>query len=220
MTIGKKLFLGIGAALLLNLVAGLFAWQGFNSVSGQVNKLVGTNARKVFISADLDTTMAEVIAAERGILLRAYMNDYATVETYKGQQADAFARLQKDAADFAALNETEEGRALLATVQEHLPGIRENHTEMTGWVDKHDLAAASNVLAAKVGAQPKSGARGQPGSDRTPKRTHQPDRGSRGGIHCHQTLGHVPARAPLSGRLRRGGLACAQRKHGVAPGRP
>ncbi|HEX4807799.1 MAG TPA: methyl-accepting chemotaxis protein [Bryobacteraceae bacterium] len=150
MTIGKKLFLSFAAALALTLVISFVALQSFGSVGGEAKKLVGTDARELYLAGVIDSAMSDVIAAERGILLRAYMNDYATVEKYKGQEVEAAARLKRSVDEVLGLIETEEGRRLAAKIQESQDAIAQDHTEMTSYVDKHELETAAKVYANKV----------------------------------------------------------------------
>jgi CHASE3 domain sensor protein len=84
MTIGRRLFWAFGAALALTLILGFVALQSFSSLDGQVKKIVGTEQRKLYLVGAINTAMSDIVAAERGILLRAYINDYVTVEKYKG----------------------------------------------------------------------------------------------------------------------------------------
>src|ERR1039457_918873 len=82
MTIGKKLLLSFGVAVALTLAVSALALQGFSTLGGAVDKLIKVNARKQYLAGDMDTSMALVVAWERGILLRAYMKDSATMEKY------------------------------------------------------------------------------------------------------------------------------------------
>jgi CHASE3 domain sensor protein len=79
MTIGKKLFLSFGAALALASGIGFGALRSIGSLQGQMQQLIAKDARKLYLAADINTALSDVIAGERGILLRAYMNDYVTV---------------------------------------------------------------------------------------------------------------------------------------------
>ena len=93
MTIGRKLFSSFGAELALTLLISLVALQSFSGLDEQVRKLADSNARKVYLAADINMAISDVSAAERGILLRAYMQDNATVETYKSQPSGVLTRL-------------------------------------------------------------------------------------------------------------------------------
>ena len=150
MTIDKKLFSAFGAALAVTLVIGCLSFQGFSSIGAQVTKLIRVNARKLYLAGDINTAMSDVISGERGILVRAFMKDYATIEKYKAQQTQTFARLKKDTDEFALLVETDEGRRLLNQVQQAQSAILQNHAEMTSLIDRHDTNAAVKVFVDKL----------------------------------------------------------------------
>jgi phosphoglycerate-specific signal transduction histidine kinase len=150
MTIGRRLFGAFGAALALTLILGFVALQSFSSLDGQVKKIVGTEQRKLYLVGAINTAMSDIVAAERGILLRAYMNDYVTVEKYKGQELEAADRLRRSLAEIMTLLETNEGKRLAGKIQESEGMIAQYHSEMTSDVDKHDLEAGAKVYADKV----------------------------------------------------------------------
>src|ERR1035441_62482 len=86
MTIGRKLFLSFGAALVLTLAVSFLALNDIGNLGGMADRLVKVSARKQALSGDINTRMADILAAERGILLRAYMKDKATMEQYRSEE--------------------------------------------------------------------------------------------------------------------------------------
>src|ERR1035441_4937862 len=82
MTIGTKLFLSFGAALVLTLAVSFLALNDIGNLGGMTDRLVEVSSKKQSLSGDINTRMAEILAAERGILVRAYMKDKATLEQY------------------------------------------------------------------------------------------------------------------------------------------
>ncbi len=134
MTIGRKLFLCFGAALALTAGIGLVALTSFSSLEAQVKKMVNVNSRKMVLAGYISTAASDVVGGERGILLRAYMNDYSMVEAYKGQTVEAMARLQKNVDEFATLVETAEGRSLLSKISQVFPEMRQRHGEIVAFV--------------------------------------------------------------------------------------
>ena len=47
-----------------------------------MNKVVKVNARKVFLATDINENLWTMIAAERGIIARAFMKDKATMRPH------------------------------------------------------------------------------------------------------------------------------------------
>ncbi|HEX4232158.1 MAG TPA: methyl-accepting chemotaxis protein [Bryobacteraceae bacterium] len=150
MTIGRKLFWAFGAALAITLVLGFAALRSFGSLGGQVRRLAGTEQRKLYLAGAINTAMSDIIAAERGVLLRAYMNDYVTVEKYKAQELEAADRLKRSLVEIMPLVESDEERRLTNRVQESEGAIAQYHSELASDVDKHDLEGGAKVYANKV----------------------------------------------------------------------
>src|SRR5579871_4468957 len=96
MTIGKKLFASFGAALALTLAVGAVATQSVNAITGRMNNIVSRTGRKLYIAGDINTATSDIVAGERGILLRAYLNDAPGVAQYEAKQLELFAQLKKD----------------------------------------------------------------------------------------------------------------------------
>ena len=80
MTIGKKLFLSFGAALVLTLVVSLVALQSLGSLGAMLDRVMNKTARKQYLACSIDTGEADVVAAERGVLLRALTKEQTLME--------------------------------------------------------------------------------------------------------------------------------------------
>ena len=150
MTIGKKLFLSLGGALVLTLAVSALALQGFGSLGRAVDKLIKVNARKQYLAGDMDTSMALAIAWERGILLRAYMKDSATMERYNQSFHATAARVKKDLAEFVPLIETAEARQSIGEIQSGLETIQQYHEEQWSLAFAGKLEEATAVYKDKL----------------------------------------------------------------------
>jgi len=58
MTIEKKLFMGVGTALVLTLVVGVVSWQSIGGLAANLNKVIDVNARKQFLASDMNTAFS------------------------------------------------------------------------------------------------------------------------------------------------------------------
>jgi methyl-accepting chemotaxis protein len=150
MTVGRKLFLCFGAALALTVLTGAAALYSFTDLSAGVKYLAGKNARKSYLAAEMKNSVSDIIAGERGILLRAYMRDYATVAKYKTQTVDAIDLLKKDAQEYGVLAESDQGSVALAKIRDVEDVIRQHHEEMVARVDRHDVEGGTKVYADEV----------------------------------------------------------------------
>src|SRR5207245_5407110 len=88
---------------------------------------VNRTALKRFLSAQLLEEAAETASLERGIMVRMYMKDAATVEKYKQQFPEIVARTEKKFTEILALTETEAGRNLVDKAQQHFQDIKQQH---------------------------------------------------------------------------------------------
>jgi len=75
MTIGKKLFLSLGAALALTLAVSCLALWGVNTLNADLNKVVKVEALKRYLASDMNTIMSDFMAEDRGILVGTLLKD-------------------------------------------------------------------------------------------------------------------------------------------------
>ena len=112
MTIGKKLLWGFGSALALTLGLGIIALEGIGKLAEANSETVKRSAQKRFLSSSINAAATSVLAAERGVLLRAYMRDRPTMEQYHQDVQDISARARKLVEEFDALNPSGDERQL------------------------------------------------------------------------------------------------------------
>jgi methyl-accepting chemotaxis protein len=150
MTIGKKLFMSFGAALALTLIVSFVSLQGIGSVGASLNKVIKVNARKQFLAGDMNIAAAEGISLERGILVRSYMKDKASVETYNRQFSENQERLRKRIEEFVPLIETTEARRLVDQLQAAEAESRSSHEELMRLLGNSQLEAAAEFYVKKA----------------------------------------------------------------------
>ena len=150
MTIGTKLFLSFGAASVLTLAVSGLALNSIGNLGGNIDRLVNVNAKKQYLAGDINTVASDLIAWERGIVLRAYMKDTATMTKYRQGFQDSAVRLKKRCEEFAPLIETTEARRMIEEIQTSLDKIRTNHEEIWSLASSGQTKAAAGVLKDKV----------------------------------------------------------------------
>ena len=79
-TIGRKLYLGIGAMALFTFLLGLAAFLGLRSVGDRVERIVGVTVRRQTLAHSIDRDISFTMGATKGILMRASRGDHAGVE--------------------------------------------------------------------------------------------------------------------------------------------
>jgi methyl-accepting chemotaxis protein len=150
MTIGKKLFLSFGVVLALTMAVGAFALSAIGNLGGVSDRLVKVNAKKRFLASDIGTAVEAILAAERGILVRGFMKDKATMEQYNQDFQQSAARTKKNLDELAALSETAEDRRLIDEVGGALEQIRQGHGEFWGQASSDQIEAATETYKTKT----------------------------------------------------------------------
>src|SRR5271168_2520788 len=86
-SIGKKLFIGVGVLVAFTFTLGITAYWSLSSVGDRMHAIVDGTAQKQRMAGRVDTDASDLLAEDRGILVRGYMKDQATVEKYNQQFA-------------------------------------------------------------------------------------------------------------------------------------
>ena len=147
MTVGKKLGLSLGAIFALTLGLGYTAWHMVSSLGGELDTAV---ARKRFLASDLNTAAASLLAAERGILARAYMKDKATMEQYQQNFGESGARAKKDLDALTALTESTEEHRFTNEASTDLQGIQLGHGEFWSAASSGNIDGAAEDYKTKT----------------------------------------------------------------------
>ena len=150
MTIGRKLFLSFGTALVLTLAVSFLALNDIGNLGGVADKLVKVSAKKQALSGDINTRMADILAAERGILLRAFMKDKVTMEQYNEDFLRSADLTKKRLDEFATLSETAEDRRMIDEIGGALEGIRQGHGEFWSQASSDQIEAATTTYKTKT----------------------------------------------------------------------
>ena len=79
-TIGKKLFIGVGILLLLAFTLGITAFLGLSSASDRLHAIVEVTVRRQTLAHSMDRDISFAMGATKGILIRGLQNDHAGIE--------------------------------------------------------------------------------------------------------------------------------------------
>ncbi len=150
MTIGKKLFVSFGAALALTLGVGFVAMNSTGNLAGANDKVVKVTARKLYLCSGIATDVTGLLAAERGVLLRDYMKDKATMAQYHQDFQENAASVKKRLAEFATLSESSEDRRLVDEIGGALEVIQQGHSELWSQVSSDHIEAATETYKTKT----------------------------------------------------------------------
>ncbi len=89
-TIGKKLFLGVGALVVFTFALGVTAFLSISSIGDRLHNILSSTVQRQTLAHRMDADSSDLLAESRGVLLRGYMRDMPTMEKY-GQQFTATA---------------------------------------------------------------------------------------------------------------------------------
>src|SRR5690348_6497249 len=75
MTIGRKLFIGSGSMLALSMILSVTSLRITNSLGNELSATASTNARNLELAGKTAADSANMLSAERGLLLRLALGD-------------------------------------------------------------------------------------------------------------------------------------------------
>ncbi len=121
MTIGTKLFAEFGASLTIALVMGCAAIYNVGSLGNQIEAIGHHYAPNLHKTGEIQALCYKMLAASRGTLLWAHMNDVNGARVYEEQFTQSADALRKDAESLA-------GSTTSAAIREHI------ETKMLPWL--------------------------------------------------------------------------------------
>jgi CHASE3 domain sensor protein len=151
-SIGKKLYLGVGVLVAFTFTLGITAYWSLSSVGNLLHTIVDKTAQKQLLAGRVDTDASDLLAEDRGILVRGYMKDQATVEKYNQQFAATAEDLQSNLNAIRAMLVDTQGKQAVQDLQDALtPLVEANRTifnaTTAGNMDKAAAAAFSLLCA-------------------------------------------------------------------------
>src|SRR3954447_3792332 len=130
MTIGKKLFTCLGALIALTMGLGAYALVSLSSLGTTMAHLMDGNAKRQALAGSVKSSMSDLGAAERGIILRAFMKDRAGMEGYNKARGDAAAIVKKGLGDLALLAEDPQEKEMISESQSGLERVDAAHSQI------------------------------------------------------------------------------------------
>jgi methyl-accepting chemotaxis protein/methyl-accepting chemotaxis protein-1 (serine sensor receptor) len=144
MTIGKKLFIGSGAMLLMLLAMAVSCLVSIGRLGSELEATGKLTARKIYLYSEMTADVNMVRANMRGIILFTVMGDGAGVQQNIESLDAQIASLIKDAREATPLNTTARGRELVASFEAQLPRLSQLSREIK------DLCAAGKTKEAAI----------------------------------------------------------------------
>jgi methyl-accepting chemotaxis protein/methyl-accepting chemotaxis protein-1 (serine sensor receptor) len=129
MTIGKKLFGGFGASLVLTLIVGGTAIWTISSLGNSIHKVVDVDAKTQHLAVRMSVNVSEVKSTERAILARVLMKDIAAAIQYDRDLQSDYAQWKKNIDEFRTLVDSAEERKDLDEIEAGYNAVGRTHEE-------------------------------------------------------------------------------------------
>jgi methyl-accepting chemotaxis protein/methyl-accepting chemotaxis protein-1 (serine sensor receptor) len=124
MTIGKKLFLGIGALVLFTFALGATALISINSVNEHLQTVINSTVKKQTLTHSMAADIAELAGITRGMVIRGMIKDDVAQQANIEQFALLTDRIDATITSLSAMNLTVQGRQDLADIKQGLDAAR------------------------------------------------------------------------------------------------
>jgi methyl-accepting chemotaxis protein len=150
-TIGKKLYLGVGALLAFTFALGITAYFSMSSIGDRMNAMASSTMKETRLAHQMDTASSDLLAEDRGILLRGFMKDQATMQKYSQQFESTMDELQKELGIMQSMLHKPEGIKAAKEMEDTLAPLRQAsqtvfQAAMAGNMDAASTAYTESVL--------------------------------------------------------------------------
>jgi methyl-accepting chemotaxis protein/methyl-accepting chemotaxis protein-1 (serine sensor receptor) len=143
MTIGRKLYLGFGTALLITVLLGAAAIRNLIVLGGVVTEATQTKSRTIYLAGDVNNLTSDILGSIRGINQHARMTDMKETERLYKVAKTELERVRNEGSEFA---EKTAGPDLRETMQTKIVDEVDHMSRLTdedyGYVSQGNLAAA------------------------------------------------------------------------------
>jgi methyl-accepting chemotaxis protein/methyl-accepting chemotaxis protein-1 (serine sensor receptor) len=144
-TIGKKLFLGVGALATLTFALGLTAYLGMASIGDHVRSIDRTVRERGFTTI-VNVQSGQVMSNARGLYIYTEAKDKANIGNYAGQ-VDANIKEEQTAMDaLVPMLLTPEGKETGQAIQKEISISQEGATKLRAAAVAGDLASVADIL--------------------------------------------------------------------------
>lgn len=151
MTLGKKLYIGCGAALLITVITGIVAIYNLGVLGDYIIDLGQKKAHNLYLACDVNNLTTGVLGSARGMNLRAHMNEPQEEEKLYRLIQTENERMKKEGLEFVGKTINAELRAKMQTeVLDKLPVLMQLIDEDHSLISKGNLSAADQLFRDKV----------------------------------------------------------------------
>jgi methyl-accepting chemotaxis protein/methyl-accepting chemotaxis protein-1 (serine sensor receptor) len=162
-TIGKKLFLGVGTLVVFTFALGITSVIVISGISDRIHTIVGATVKKQTLAHAMQLNTSDLLSSTRGIEVRGFMKDTASIEKYHQQFAASADSLQTNMDTIVPLLVVAADKQAVADAREQVTSIKDGEQilykaalagDMTASVDTYKglvpLAEHLQTMAAQV----------------------------------------------------------------------
>ena len=150
MTIGTKLTASFLLMLALVLAIGVGAVVATTQLRTAMNRTVNVAAKQALLASQIVSETANLVAVERGIVLRSILQQTAAVEKHKQEFRDASGRLEGALGQLQPLMESDGALRVLSALREQLDSLRQAHQDMLDALDRQQFDVVQKTSEDKV----------------------------------------------------------------------
>jgi methyl-accepting chemotaxis protein len=147
MTIQKKLSAGFGALLGTTLIIGCVAIRNVGTLGAGIDMLGHKTGHLVYVAGDVNNLTSDMLAQDRGILLRGFLKDPAGMQQAKEQYAKDMDKTTSETNEVIQNTSSNDVRNLAqTTVQDKLGQLDQITGQLYAFAQKGDMSSATTLF--------------------------------------------------------------------------
>jgi methyl-accepting chemotaxis protein/methyl-accepting chemotaxis protein-1 (serine sensor receptor) len=144
-TIEQRLMAGIAAVFALMGAMGFLQVRSARSAEEQFNNIADKHVRKIQLTNAILTGQAQLVAAQRGVVLAGLSRDSAEADTDKGTFERNLDAIENSLAVLRPLLVTDEGRSLVSDIGDKIKEWRPHYADVVRYAAAGDVEQANRV---------------------------------------------------------------------------
>src|SRR5271154_258899 len=145
-TIGKKLFLSIGAVVVASLVMGVLMFVSLSRVGAGMDRVVNENVKRQYLANQMYINITEMISLARGMQIQAMLKNQASVDKFHEDYRTELSKLQANIPQFAPLIVTPQGQEFLQAVTSGSSRLGDFNEQLYQKASSHDIDGSTALL--------------------------------------------------------------------------
>jgi methyl-accepting chemotaxis protein len=146
MTIGKKLFLSIGAVVVAALVMGVMTFVSLSRVGAGMDRVVNENVKRQYLANQMYINLTEMISLERGMQIQAVLKNQAAIDKFHEDYRAELSKLQANIPQFAPLIVTPQGQEFLQAITSGSSRLGDFNEQLYQKATNHDVDGSIALL--------------------------------------------------------------------------